>query len=188
MLQALLIIVCGVPGSGKSTFARHVAGRWNATWFASETFANELGAGARSASGDLSKEAIEHAYHAMAISVRESFVRTKLVVSVGSFRSDQQRRCFRDIGSDVGATVKAIRILCSPEMAAERVRLRLAKGEQGPTETAIRQIDAELSRATDIDFTLRNESSLDDFYCRIDTVMQHCVSDSRASVDRETSS
>jgi predicted kinase len=60
-----LIIVCGVPGSGKSTFALHAADRWGAVRFASETFAEQLGAAARTASGDLSKEAIVHAYSVM---------------------------------------------------------------------------------------------------------------------------
>ena len=96
-------------------------------------------------------------------------------------------RRFRDIAANVGATVTTIRVLCSAETAAERVRLRLANGEQGPTENAIRQIDAELSGATDIDFTVSNESSFDDFYRRIDTVMQHYALGSLASVDGETS-
>lgn len=172
MLQPLLMIICGVPGSGKSTFARHLALHWNASWFASETFADELGCAARSASGDLSKQGIEHAYKAMGIAIRDSLASNKLVIAVGSFRSNEQRRRFREIGTDVGATVTTIRILCPTEIAAERVRLRVINGERGPTENAIRQIDAELNRATDIDFTLSNESSVDDFYHRIDLALQ----------------
>ena len=61
-----LIIVCGIPGAGKSTLAHRAVERWAAVSFASETFAEELGAAARTASGDLSKEAIAHAYAAMA--------------------------------------------------------------------------------------------------------------------------
>jgi predicted kinase len=187
MSQPLLIIICGVPGSGKSTFARHVAPRWNASWFASETFANELGAAARSASGDLSKEGIEHAYKAMGIAVRESFSTNKLVLAVGSFRSEKQRERFREIAASAGATVRTIRVLCYAGTAAERVRSRLANGEHGPIEDVIRQIDAELRGATDIDLTVSNESSFNDFYRRIDTVMQHCASGSLASVDGVTS-
>ena len=38
MRRPRLIIVCGVPGSGKSTFALHVSDRFGAVRFASETF------------------------------------------------------------------------------------------------------------------------------------------------------
>ena len=136
MLQPHLIIVCGIPGSGKSTFARQVADRWGASWFASETFANKLGDAARNVSGDLSKQGIAHAYSAMANAVRDSVANNKLVIAVGSFRSDEQRRRFRDIARDVGANVTTIRILCPVGTAAERVRSRLANGERGPTENA----------------------------------------------------
>jgi predicted kinase len=172
MIQPHLIIVCGVPGSGKSTFASRAADRWRASRFASETFANELGDAARTVSGDLSRQAIVHAYSAMAIAVRDSLASNKLVVAVGSFRSDEQRRRFRDIARDVGTNATTIRIVCSVDTAAERVRSRLANGERGPTENAIRQIEAELNRATGIDITVRNDSSLDEFNQKIDAVMQ----------------
>ena len=136
-----LIIVCGVPGSGKSTFAFHAADRWGAVRFASETFAEQLGAAARTASGDLSKEAIVHAYCAMGAAVR---IRSqdKLVVAVGSFRSEEQRRRFQDIAISSGASVVTLRIVCPIETAAKRVRSRLSSGERGPTADAMRQIDA----------------------------------------------
>jgi predicted kinase len=108
----------------------------------------------------------------MAIAVRDSLANNKLVVAVGSFRSDEQRRQFRDIARAVGTNVTTIRIVCSVDTAAERVRSRLANGERGPTENAIRQIEAELNRATGIDITVRNDSSLDEFYQKIDAVMQ----------------
>jgi predicted kinase len=172
MRRPCLIIVCGVPGSGKSTFARHVADRWGAAWFASETFADELGANARTASGDLSKEAIAHAYTAMGDAARDSLTTNKLVITVGSFRSEEQRRRFRNIATNSDAYVVTLRIVCPIETAAKRVRLRLASGERGPGEEAISQIDAELSRASDVDVVLTNESSIEDFQPRIDAVIR----------------
>jgi predicted kinase len=167
-----LIIVCGIPGSGKSTFALHVADRWEAIRFASETFAEELGAAARTASGDLSKEAILHAYAAMGAAVRGSLATNKLVVAVGSFRSEEQRRRFRDIATSSGASVTTVRIVCSVETAAKRIRSRRAIGERGPNEEAILQIDAALDRASDIDMVLTNESSVEEFRRNIDALIQ----------------
>jgi predicted kinase len=171
MERPCLIIVCGVPGSGKSTFALHAADRWGAVRFASETFAAELGAAARTISGDFSKEAIAHAYAAMAAAVREALTKNHLVVAVGSFRSEEQRRWFRDIGTSSGASVTTVRIVCPIKIAAKRVHLRLAFGERGPSEEAIGRIDAELSRASDVDIELTNESSLEHFHQQIDAVM-----------------
>jgi predicted kinase len=172
MRRAHLIIVCGVPGSGKSTFALHAADRWGAVRFASETFAEELGAAARTASGDLSKEAIIHAYSAMGAAVTDSLAINKLVVAVGSFRSEEQRRRFRDIAKCSGASVTTLRIVCPVETAAKRIRSRLASGERGPTEKAILQIDAELNQARDIDAVLTNDSSVEHFNRRVDEVIQ----------------
>jgi predicted kinase len=172
MGRPCLIIVCGVPGSGKSTFALHVADRWGALSFASETFAEELGAAARTTSGDLSKEAIAHAYSAMAAAVRASLATDKMVVAVGSFRSEEQRKRFRDIATSFGARVMTLRIVCPIETAAMRVRSRRALGERGPNETAISQIDTELNRARDIDIALTNASSLEHFHRRTDAVIE----------------
>ena len=167
-----LIIVCGVPGSGKSTFALHVADRWGAIRFASETFAEALGAAARTALGDLSKEAILHAYAAMGAAVRDSLATNKLVVAVGSFRSEEQRRRFWDIATSSGASATTVRIVCSVETAAKRIRSRRAIGERGPNEEAILQIDAALDRANDIDMVLTNESSVEEFHRKIDALIQ----------------
>src|SRR5436190_626720 len=99
MERSHLIIVCGVPGAGKSTFALRAVERWEGVSFASENFAEELGVAARTASGDLSKEAIVHAYSAMGAAVAGALPTNKLVVAVGSFRSAEQRRRFRDIAN-----------------------------------------------------------------------------------------
>ena len=167
-----LIIVCGIPGSGKSTFALRVADRWGAVRFASETFAEQLGAAARTVSGDLSKEAIVHAYSVMGAAVRDSLATNKLVVAVGSFRSEEQRRRFRDIATSSDASVVTLSIVCPIETAAKRVRSRLSSGERGPTADAMLQIDAELNRAKDVDAVLTNDSSIEHFHRQVDAVIQ----------------
>jgi predicted kinase len=170
-----LIIVCGVPGSGKSTLALHMVNRWRAVSFASETFADALGAAARSPSGDLTGQAIVHAYSAMGAAVSASLAVEKLVVAVGSFRAENQRRRFRDIAASAGANVTTLRIACAVETAASRVRSRIALGERGPTESAIRQIDAELSRTTDFDVVLVNDRSIEHFQQQADAIMEGLV-------------
>jgi predicted kinase len=174
-----LIIVCGVPGSGKSTFALRTIERWEAVSFASETFADELGASARTASGDLSKEAIVHAYSAMGVAVAAALATNKLVVAVGSFRSEEQRRQFRNLGTNSSAKVTILRIVCPIETAATRIRSRHLSGERGPNQEAMLQIDAELNRANDIDIIVTNETSIEHFQQRVDAVIQ-CGSDNDA--------
>jgi predicted kinase len=170
-----LIIVCGIPGSGKSTFAIRVADRWGAVKFASETFAEQLGAAARTASGDLTKEAIAHAYSAMGAAVADAFAMNKLVIAVGSFRSEEQRSRFRAIAKSRGASVTTLRVVCPVETAAKRISARLALGERGPDEKAIRQIEDGLNGADDIDLVLTNDSSTEDFHRRIDAVLEPLI-------------
>jgi predicted kinase len=171
MSRPRLIIVCGVPGSGKSTFALHAADRWGAARFASETFAEELGAAARTASGDLSKQAIAHAYAAMGVAARDALAQHSLTVVVGSFRSEELRRRFRDIAKNADANATTLRIVCTAETASERIRARLAFGERGPTQETILQISAELDQASDIEIMLTNDLSLDHYHQRVDAVM-----------------
>jgi predicted kinase len=172
MGRTRLIIACGIPGSGKSTLALRAVERWGAVSFASETFADVLGEAARTVSGDLSKEAIEHAYSTMGAAVTDSLTTNELVVAVGSFRSEEQRRRFREIATNAGASVTTLRIVCPIEMAAKRVHSRLASGERGPTANAMLQIAAELNRANDIDAVLTNDSSIEHFHQQVDAVIQ----------------
>jgi len=172
MRRRCLLIVCGIPGAGKSTLARRAVERGDAVSFASETFAEALGAAARTASGDLSKEAVAYAYAAMAAAVADALSSQRLVIAVGSFRSQEQRRRFRDIATNAGAGVTTLRILCPIEIAAKRVRARLASGERGPTADAMVQIDAELSRGSDIDAVLSNDSSVEHFHHQVDALLQ----------------
>jgi predicted kinase len=170
-----LIVVCGVPGSGKSTFALRAAERWGAVRFASETFAEQLGAAARTASGDLTKEAIAHAYSAMGAAVAGALTTNKLAIAVGSFRSEEQRSRFRAIAKSCGASVTTLRVVCPVEIAAKRIRARLALGERGPDEKAIQQIADGLHSADDIDLVLTNNSSIEDFHRRIDAVLEPLI-------------
>jgi hypothetical protein len=108
----------------------------------------------------------------MEVAVKDAFVTHKLVVAVGSFRSEAQRSQFRDAAIGSGAHVTTLRIVCPIDTAAARIRSRLALGEQGPTKQAIAEIDDALNRATDIDLVLTNDSSIPDLHRRTDAVMQ----------------
>jgi predicted kinase len=108
----------------------------------------------------------------MAAAVTESLSRNRLVVAVGSFRSEEQRRRFRDIATSAGASVTTLRVVCPIETAAERVRARLASGERGPNADAMLQIDAGLNRSNDIDLVLANDSSVEHFHRRVDAMIQ----------------
>jgi predicted kinase len=175
MTKRPLIIVCGVPGAGKSTFAHRAVDRWGAVSFASENFADALGVAARTPAGVLTKQAMTHAYSAMGAAVTAALATNKLVVAVGAFRAEEQRRQFREIAGRAGAGVTVLRILCPSEAAAKRVHLRTASGERGPTENAIRQIEAELNRASGIDVVLTNDVSIEHFHRRADAMMEFLV-------------
>jgi len=171
-MTSRLLIVCGIPGAGKSTFAHRAVERWGAVSFASEQFADALGDSARSASGDLTKEAIAHAYAAMGEGTAAALATNSLVVAVGSFRSEAQRDRFREIARGVGAKATTLRIVAPVATAAARVQARIALGERGPTESSIRRIEAELAGATDFDEALNNDVSMEQFCRETDKLLE----------------
>jgi len=171
-MTSRLLIVCGIPGAGKSTFAHRAVERWGAVSFASEQFADALGESARSASGDLTREAIAHAYAAMGEAAAAALTASRLVVAVGSFRAETQRSRFREIARGAGAETITLRIVAPVKLAAERVRARIALGERGPTEGSIGRIDAELASATDIDEALTNDVSIEQFSRESDRLLE----------------
>ena len=143
--------------------------RWGATSFASENFAHELGAAARTPSGDLTAQAIAHAYSAMGKAVEAALAKGSLVVAVGSFRSERQRQAFREIASNAGARATTLRIVATSGTAAQRI---VTRGEPGPTEEGIRQIEAALDQAADFDAVLVNDGSTDDLCRKADALLQ----------------
>jgi predicted kinase len=171
MNRPQLIILCGVPGAGKSTLADHLGRQWGADVFASENFAAELGSAARGPSGDFTAGAIAHAYFGMATAASRSLLDGKLVVVVGSFRSEHERHRFREIARKAEAAVIALRIACSAELAAQRVRTRGLLGEGGPNLATIEEIDRILNSASDIDGVVRNETTIGALYEAADAVL-----------------
>jgi hypothetical protein len=111
----------------------------------------------------------------MAAAVADALSTNNLVVAAGSFRSEEQRRRFRDIAKSSGGSATTLRVACPAAIAAKRIRARLALGERGPDKTAILQIEYTLSRADDIDLVLTNNSSMGHFHRRIDAVLEPLV-------------
>jgi predicted kinase len=111
----------------------------------------------------------------MAAAVTDSLATNKLVVAVGSFRSEEQRRRYRNIAASGGASVTTLRIVCPIETVAKRIHTRIALGERGPTANAIHRIDAELNRANDIDVVLTNDTTIEQFHRRTDTIIEFLV-------------
>ena len=143
--------------------------------YASENFTEALGAAARTPSGDLSKEALTHAYSAMEDSVTAALANHRLVVAVGAFRSKIQRRRFREIARRARTPVTSLRIACPVETAATRVLARRVRGDHGPTEDIIGQIDRDLANSSDIDLLLYNNTSIDRFHEQVDALMMTLI-------------
>jgi predicted kinase len=180
-----LIILCGVPGAGKSTLAEHLRSRWGAVVFASENCAAELASGGRGPSGDLTVEAIEHAYSAMIGAASRFLLPGNLVVVVGSFRSERQRNGFRRIARILGAEVMTLRVACSAEMAAHRVHVR---GESGPNIAKIKEIERALNSASDVEATVENETTKEDLQRSADVLLGFVGPDEGYSVLKGRSS
>lgn len=125
----MLVVVCGLPGAGKSTVSRRIADRLDARLVRTDVVRKEL-------FPDPSYTAAESraTYEAVLELARER-VREEHVVLDGTFRRRSLRERAAAVADDAGVAFRLVRVVCDDRLVRERIRARV--GDESDADVAV---------------------------------------------------
>ena len=132
-----LVLVGGLPGTGKSTLASELAESLGAAVLSSDPLRKELvGATADVTTaadyrgGAYSAEVTDATYAALRDRARVLLARGESVILDASWIDDRQRAATRSFAVEVGAEMVELRCTCPADLAAARIAARRAAGDR----------------------------------------------------------
>ena len=132
-----LVLVGGLPGTGKSTLASELAESLGAAVLSSDPLRKELvGATADMTTaadyrgGAYSAEVTDATYAALRDRARVLLARGESVILDASWIDDRQRAATRSLAVEVGAEMVELRCTCPADLAAARIAARRAAGDR----------------------------------------------------------
>jgi predicted kinase len=112
----MLILISGLPGTGKTTLAQAFAARSGALHLNSDLLRSELGL-----MGQYSREAKEWVYAALRESCRNALLAGKTVVVDSTFYKESIRAPFRDLAKTCGTHLRWVEVRAQESTIRERV-------------------------------------------------------------------
>lgn len=114
-----LVVVCGLPGVGKSTVARTVADRLNAEVLRTDAVRKEL-----FEEPAYTSEETDAVYEELFSRTRERLTSGESVVLDATFKSRGRREDAHDLASDADVAFRLIRVDCDSDVVERRIAAR----------------------------------------------------------------
>ncbi|MCB0571375.1 MAG: AAA family ATPase [Phaeodactylibacter sp.] len=114
--RPLLIVVLGLPGAGKTTFARALSERLGARHFNTDIIREELGLSGRYSPADK-----ERVYEAMAAHAKAALRENQAVIVDGTFYHPSLRAPYRQMSADAGCPLHWIQPEAPEALSRRRV-------------------------------------------------------------------
>lgn len=114
-----LLVVCGVPGVGKTTVSEYVADEWNATLYRTDVVRKELFPDPEYTSAESRR-----VYEEVLGRGRTTLAAGTDVVLDGTFRTRELRSEAAEIGTTVDAAVQFLKVECDTAVVKERIATR----------------------------------------------------------------
>jgi len=113
----LLILVMGLPGSGKSYFSRHLAEKMSALYLSSDRIRAEM-----KLTGNYDEESKQKVYDRLEERAREALLNGKTVLVDATFHKKKRREQFAALARKTGARLKVICIEADEALIRERLQ------------------------------------------------------------------
>ena len=113
----LLILVMGLPGSGKSYFSEHLAEKMNALYLSSDRVRAEM-----KLMGKYDEESKQKVYDRLEELAREALQNGEAVLVDATFHKKKRRVQFAALARETGARLKIIRIEADEALIRERLQ------------------------------------------------------------------
>jgi len=120
----LLILVLGLPGSGKSYFSKHLAHELNAYYFSSDRTREEM-----KLMGHYDEESKQEVYDRLEERAREVLKKGKNVLIDATFHKKKRREQFTNLARQCGARLKMICITADESLIRERLKKERKESE-----------------------------------------------------------
>lgn len=133
-MKPLIVLLIGLPGSGKTTVAKEVAESLQAIVLTTEVIhAQMLSENSIVEDRDFTPSELDLIYKVITILTHYLILAGKNVVVDGVFRSKQQRETIRNIASDLGVGLLPIHVTCSEAAILTRLTERKNSGTMSPS-------------------------------------------------------
>lgn len=153
--MARLVVVCGPPGTGKTTVAGMVADRLDATRLRTDVVRAEL-----VDEPGYDEHETDRTYEAVCDRARELLREDRDVVLDGTFRTARHRELARRVGAAAGADVAVVRVTCEEAVARDRIAER--EGDASDADAAVAAaLRAEFEPVEGDHVTVDNSGSLE---------------------------
>lgn len=116
----MLVVVCGLPGTGKTTVSGVIADRVAGDRLRTDVIRKDL-----VADPDYEPAETRRVYDELFARARSVVEREGTAVLDGTFRRESDRRRARDLAAELGVPFHLVRVECDPAVATERIAARV---------------------------------------------------------------
>lgn len=114
-----LVVVCGVPGVGKTSVAKHAAERLDAPLYRTDVVRKDI-----VDEPQYTDEESARVYEELLARAEASLQEEGAAVVDGTFHDSTQRRAARSVADRAGATTRFVKVECEEAVAKQRIRER----------------------------------------------------------------
>lgn len=130
------MVVCGLPGAGKTTVSREIAERIDAELLRTDVVREDV-----VSDPDYTPEETRRVYDELLDRAAAAVDERGGVVLDGTFRRKHLRAAAREVAANVDATFELVKVECSAEVVRERIAAR--EGDESDADFAVHELLAE---------------------------------------------